>query len=299
MAVFFVFIDGIGIGENRTDNPLAAAELKSFSWFTSQNGFHNECRERYETSVLYKGIDANLGIEGLPQSGTGQASLFSGRNASEVLGRHFGPFPHSETKPLLQEGSLFHQVISMGLKPCFLNAYPEIFFKKAEKKNRWSCTTLMVRSAGVRLNRPENVKKGEAVTAEIVQTVWRDVLKQDIPEIKPEEAAGRALKAMGKNDLVLFEYYLTDKAGHRMDRDYADRVLRVLDEFLFFTIKEMNEQDTLVITSDHGNLEDLSTKSHTRNPVPLFVKGDTEAFQKAESILDITPGILKVLSKAL
>ncbi len=30
---------------------------------------------------------------------------------------------------------------------------------------------------------------------------------------------------------------------------------------------------TIVITSDHGNLEDLSVRTHTRNPVPLAVSG--------------------------
>src|SRR5690554_4332067 len=116
MAVLFVFIDGIGIGENRAENPLALKALNSFSWFTSQNGFHKECNKIEEASKLYKAVDANLDVEGLPQSGTGQVSLFSGQNASKLLRRHFGPFPHSKTKPLLQKNSLFHQVLDMGKK---------------------------------------------------------------------------------------------------------------------------------------------------------------------------------------
>lgn len=295
MAVFFVFIDGIGIGDNHDENPLAQKALKSFSWFTSKNGFHKECCKIDRASRLYKPVDANLGVEGLPQSGTGQVSLFSGQNASKLLDRHFGPFPHSKTKPLLKKNSLFHQVLDMGKKPFFLNAYPDVFFKHSEKRNRWSSTTLMVRSAGIPLNRFEDVKEGNAVTAEIVQSAWRKSLKLDIPEIEADEAAKRALHALENYDLVLFEYYLTDKAGHAMDRNYADKVLRVLDDFLHFIIDEMKEEDTLVITSDHGNLEDLSTKSHTRNRVPLLVKGKTKPFRQAESILDVTPAILNVL----
>lgn len=294
MAVFFVFIDGIGVGENHSDNPLANAELNSFSWFTSQNGFHRGCGIRDEPGVLYKPIDANLGVEGLPQSGTGQVSLFSGKNASRLLGKHFGPYPHSKTRHLLQNNSLFHLVQENNLRPHFLNAYPELFFKKSEKRDGWSCTTMMARSAGIRLNRPEDVQKGEAVTAEIIQSVWRKELQLNVPEITPQEASQRALKALEIYDLVLFEYYLTDKAGHAMDREFGDRVLRILDDFLHTAVEQLNEGDTLVITSDHGNLEDLSTKSHTRNPVPLFVKGETYPFRDVKSILDVTPAIMKV-----
>lgn len=80
-----------------------------------------------------------------------------------------------------------------------------------------------------------------------------------------------------------------------MNREKADIVLRRLDEFLMGIIKKIKPSDTLVITSDHGNLEDLTTKTHTRNPVPLFVKGNTEPFKNVKSITDVTPAILEVL----
>jgi 2,3-bisphosphoglycerate-independent phosphoglycerate mutase len=223
-------------------------------------------------------------VEGLPQSGTGQTSLFTGENASKKIGKHFGPYPHSKIKPLLKKKSLFHKTLEIGKKPHFLNAYPDIFFEKSEKRNRWSCTTLMAKSAGVTLNRLEDVLNEKAITAEIVQWAWRDMLNLDVPEIEPEEASKRVLNSLKENDLVMYEYYLTDKAGHAQDREMAERVLSVLDRFLLHIIQNLNEKDTLVITSDHGNLEDLSTKTHTRNPVPLFVKGDAESFKNARRV---------------
>ena len=295
MSVLFVFIDGIGVGDNVPENPLTSENLKSFSFFTGKNGFHNNCKIRITENSLYKAIDANLGVKGLPQSGTGQTTLFTGINGSKVVGRHFGPFPHSKLKPLLQQDSLFHKVIKAGKKPHFINAYPDIFFEKSKKSNRWSCTTLMVKSAGVRLNRLEDIKEGKAITAEITQNKWREMLNLDVPEIKPEEAAVRALDAMKEHDLVLYEYYLTDKAGHFQDKKRAEEVLEPLDRFLLYIINNISNNDSLVITSDHGNLEDLSTKSHTRNPVPLFVKGNIEPFKEVESILDIKKSILKAL----
>ena len=153
----------------------------------------------------------------------------------------------------------------------------------------------MTRSAGVRLNRLEDVVEGRAVTAEIIQSAWRNRLNLDVPEIEPEEASGRMLRALGEFDLVLFEYYLTDKAGHEQDPEMANRVLTILDRFITEIITNLDEKDTFVLSSDHGNLEDLSIKKHTRNPVPIFVKGNTEPFRKAKSILDVTPGILEIL----
>ena len=83
-----------------------------------------------------------------------------------------------------------------------------------------------------------------------------------------------------------------------MNRELADHVLGVMDRFLIYIIENFDtDKNTLVITSDHGNLEDLSTKTHTRNSVPLFVLGNMEPFKNTESILDITPAILKVLTR--
>ncbi len=295
MGLLFVFVDGIGVGDDHSGNPLASESLASFSFFTEKNGFHSGCESIVTKNKLYIPIDANLDVEGYPQSGTGQTSLFTGINGSKFIGKHFGPYPHSKLKPLLKNDSLFQKAVKVDKTSHFLNAYPEIFFKRSRKKNRWSCTTLMAKSAGIILNGIDEVKNGTAITAEIVQSAWRNQLNLDVPEIEPEEASERAILSLNKYDLVLYEYYLTDKAGHAQDRDMADQVLHNLDRFLNKIIHSMDQQDTLIITSDHGNLEDLTVKTHTRNPVPLMVYGETTFFQKAESILDITPAIIATL----
>lgn len=297
MSVLFIFIDGVGVGEKREENPLAKPAWSSFSYFTGADGLHKDCDEVNETGILYSEIDANLGVEGLPQSGTGQTTLFSGVNASKIAGKHYGPYPITTTRYLLEEQSLFHKVMDLGMSPTFMNAYPDIFFQRAEKRDRWTATTMMVRSAGIPLNRVEDLLKGNAITAEINQNVWREKLKLDVPVITTEQAGDRMIHAAETHDLVLYEFYLTDKAGHSMDRTDADAIRDLLDPFMMHIVENMDEDDTLVITSDHGNLEDLSTKTHTRNPVPLFVKGDTVPFQNAKSLMDVTPSILSVLEE--
>ncbi|MFN1835545.1 hypothetical protein AB2B38_009810 [Balneola sp. MJW-20] len=287
MSVLFIFIDGIGIGERSDKNPFHLKSYESFNWMSDQDMFidHDPV---FKEKHLFKGIDANLGVKGLPQSGTGQTTLFTGVNASQEIGKHFGPFPHSGIKHLLKEVSIFHAAKEQNKKPYFVNAYPPIFFEHAKKRNRWSCTTLMTRSAELSLNSTEEVLKEEALTAEIVQNAWREKLGIDIPKITAKEAGRRLLNLVPDHDLLLYEYYLTDKAGHNQNAEDADRVLQPLDEFLLTILKEKRSEDTLVISSDHGNLEDLSTKTHTRNEVPLFVIGpEASAFSEAESIMDL------------
>ncbi len=293
MAVIFIFIDGVGLGKDDTSNPFFKSRYRSFEELTG--GYFNSSAERViENGHLFKAIDANLGVEGLPQSGTGQTALFTGRNAAKEIGKHFGPFPHTGIKPFLKKESIFHGVKELGKKPYFMNAYPPIFFEHAKRRNRWSCTTLMTKSAGVKLNSTEEVFNETALTAEIVQNAWRERLGIDIPKITPTDAAKRLLNVVPDYELVLYEYYLTDKAGHNQSHADAERVLKPLDEFLLHIIKEKRSKDTLVITSDHGNLEDLSTKTHTRNKVPLFILGENSRdFDKVESLTDVKEMMLR------
>lgn len=297
MAVIFLFIDGVGLGEESSSNPFTRQQYPGFSAMAGDQSFSRDAREVNEINHLFKRINATLGVEGLPQSGTGQAALFSGENAPKEIGKHFGPFPHSGIKHLLTEQSLFLKAQKIGKSCTFMNAYPDIFFEKAKKKQRWTCTTLMTKSANIKLNTAEDVKEGKALTAELTQEAWRKQLGIDVGEISPEAAADRLLKQSNKYDLLLHEYYLTDKAGHSKDLERAADFLQVYDRFLQHLINHKQRNMTVVLSSDHGNVEDLSKKTHTFNEVPLFVYGPgADLFQKAKSITDVTPSIIEVLN---
>ena len=296
MSVIFLFIDGVGLGEESDVNPFAGNDYPGFSAITGGPALTKKAKSITTESHLFMGVDATLGVEGLPQSGTGQATLFSGENAPKMIGKHFGPFPHSGTKHLLEEQSLFLKVQDEEKKSTFINGYPDIFFEKANKRNRWSCTTLMTKSAGISLHTIEEVKKEKAVTAGLTQRAWKEQLNLDVPVISPEEAADRLINQSVSYDLLLHEYYLTDKAGHNQDKEQAHRVIKRYDRFLWQLIKQKSANTTLVLCSDHGNVEDLSIKTHTFNNVPLFVLGPgAKHFTSAKSIQDVTPGILEAL----
>jgi len=221
MSVIFVFIDGVGLGEPGPQNPLSESDYSSLELMTSGQPFDRRANDIDGDLHLFKPIDARLGVEGLPQSGTGQTALFTGVNAPEIVGRHFGPFPHSALKPHLKDEGIFQKAQRQGYRCTFMNAYPQLFFDHARKRNRWSCTTLMTRGAGIPLKTIEDVKAGKAHTAGLTQQAWRDKLNLDVSVIAPEEAANRVLRQAERYDLLLSEYYLTDKAGHAQRLDYA------------------------------------------------------------------------------
>jgi bisphosphoglycerate-independent phosphoglycerate mutase (AlkP superfamily) len=56
---------------------------------------------------------------------------------------------------------------------------------------------------------------------------------------------------------------------------------------------------TVIMTSDHGNIEDLSKRNHTLNEVPTIVWGRKagETAAGIKSLTDITPAIVNLLGK--
>ncbi len=300
MAIYFVFVDGIGLGESVSSNPLNSDRWAFFNEVTNHRKLLLSTTPIIDTNKVFKPIDATLGVEGLPQSGTGQVSLFTGVNAAKEVGKHYGPYPHSGTKPLLKEYNLVKKLSLRDLSFYFMNAYPPVFFTISEQRDRWSTTTLMCRYNNRRLNTIEDVINENAITAEITQEVWNQRLGLNIPAILPNDAAGRMITKARTHDLVLYEYYLTDKAGHEQNHEMSVEVLRRLDVFLMEIFNKMSDEDLLILTSDHGNIEDLRVKTHTRNPVPLLVVGHkASVFADAESIVDVVPLLERYLMSGL
>lgn len=290
----FVFLDGLGLGPPGAHNPFSRLALPAFERLGG-GAWTSELPQRDEPTRVVRYLDANLGIGGLPQSGTGQATLFSGTNCAALAGRHFGPYPHSTSKPVLTRRNLFH--LAPG-STCFANAYPPRFFDFAESRNRWTVTTFCARAAGLRLHSTDDVRDGHALPAELTGAAWRERLGIDVPLHAEHEAARVLTDLAAQHRLTLFEYYLTDKAGHSRDPDRAEETLLSLDAFFAGLLDALDPtRHLLLVTSDHGNLEDLGVKTHTRNPVPLVALGaGASHFAGATSLLDVVPCIERALA---
>lgn len=301
-SILFLFLDGVGIGNSTPLNPFSNSSWKGFEAFSNGQTWTTEGFASIEQdSLVCKPIDALLGVEGLPQSGTGQSTLFTGINCAELAGRHYGPYPHSSAKSVLKEHNVFVKWKEAAVKDptlgraMFLNAFPNRFIKQAELRNRWSVTTRCCLDAGIPLRRIEALDKGEAIAADLTGRGLKQVSGAALQVITEEEAATRTANLCKKYGFLLYENFLTDKAGHGQDLRKAEIVLISLDRFLLKLHELLDfDQTTVIITSDHGNIEDLGTKSHTMNPVPFVAKGAlAHRFKHVNSIQDITPAIFQ------
>ncbi len=104
-------------------------------------------------------------------------------------------------------------------------------------------------------------------------------------------------------DLAFFEFWPSDYAGHRQNREDALALLEHFDQVLGGLLSAWDDQTGLVlITSDHGNLESLDTRRHTGNPVPALVIGAPDLrrrfTQNLHTLADVTPAILQFYPQA-
>lgn len=295
--LLLVFLDGVGIGEGDPDrNPFARAHLPTLLELMGGRvptlasprvaGAHGRSFP----------LDATLGVGGIPQSGTGQAALLTGENAPRMYGRHFGPWTPVALRPLVEERSLLRAARLAGRTVAFANAYPRQW-PGPRGDRRVAGPPLAARGAGLMDRHEEALAAGEAVTSEILNDTWRRHLgPPSLPSVT-EADAGRTLgRIAGGADLTLFAHYATDTAGHRGGIEGGVAALERVDRFLAGVRETLPADVTVLVASDHGNLEDVTT-GHTRNPA-LGVASGPQAVQLAEAmrtIADLAPAVLRVL----
>lgn len=301
LRVTFVFLDGVGLGPaDPESNPLATDGLLQLARLAGGQPWTLDAPPIRRPDHVFVPIDANLGVEGLPQSGTGQASLFTGVNCARLAGRHWGPFPHSSSKPVIAQHNLFQRLRRLGLQGTFANAFPARYSQMVAPKDRWTVTTRCCLDAGISLLDETDLRAGRALPADLSGATWRERLGIDIPAISPRACGHRLADLAQYSAMTLFEYFLTDKAGHSRDRGRADAVLADVNAFIGGLLDSLDPaRDLLVVTSDHGNLENLASRGHTRHPVPLVALGpQAEAFAASGDLTDVAPAIMAVLAGA-
>lgn len=274
--VLFVFIDGLGLGsDDPSINPLAE-------------------HDRFPTlgRILDKSIplDASLGVPGLPQSATGQATLLTGLNASELMGRHIEGFPPPRLKALVQKHNIFSKLLVAGKTCTFANAYWLDDVAHIPPR-RESVTTVATLAAFGGVRGKLDLLENRAVCHDLTRKKIREERGYTGPLITPKEAADHLIEVANDHDFTLFEFFQTDQAGHSGDKERAFQCLEKLDAF-FSNLWKF--KGVLIMTSDHGNIEDLSVRTHTTNPVPLYAS-QPELFQGLENTYQLTPTILEML----
>ena len=241
-----------------------------------------------------------------PRVGQGRLRSSPAPTQREFIGKHFGPWAHSALHPVIEHQSLFRQLARCARTTCFANAFPQRFFDYAlRRRSRLTVTTLSCMGAGTRLRDAADLATGRAISADITGEGWQRLGYDAIPMVEPAQAGRTLARLTEEYGFVLFEYWWPDRAGHARDMRQAVEVLEKFDALLLGILEGIDRAETLLlITSDHGNIEDLSTKSHTRNPVPLIaagagadsflahVRGSTDGFPELSAV---APALLDVL----
>ncbi|MCX6984578.1 MAG: alkaline phosphatase family protein [Lentisphaerae bacterium] len=253
--VIMIMVDGFGIPEN--------------GWF---NSIYSEfCSSRFVKLLSDFSIPVTTGmdVDGIPQSATGQTALFTGFNAAQIMGMHMQGFPGPKLREVICSRNLFSNLLEKGKKVAFANAYIQFTLEELDKMRLKSVTTTMVESSIGWVRNMEDLLSGKAVYHDLTRKTIMDNLS--IREISPKQAAMDLLNISKEHDFTLFEYFLTDRAGHKPDRSVLKEVLGNLSSFVCHLIDEAAENTPIILTGDHGNCEDITTKRHTKNPVPLFI----------------------------
>jgi hypothetical protein len=282
VRVALLFIDGVGIGAADPEvNPLARE-----GFLLSQ--FHDAPGEALPGGALHR-VDPRFDVPGRPQSASNQTAMLTGLPAPKLIGRHLLGFPNAELRALIDEASVVKRLVQAGRTATFANSYPAGYLDAlgllrrpsaraevelspaARRRIRPSATTCAFAAAEVPLRTLDDLRAGHGLTHDVIGLKAKD--RFDLPQRSPEEAAEIFWRLAEGHDFTLFEHYLADEAGHAQDFAAATHALATFDAFAREILRARPEDACVLICSDHGNVEDLSTRSHTQNDVALLSFG--------------------------
>jgi len=233
-------------------------------------------------------------MEGIPQSATGQATMFTGVNCSAAMGKHCEGFPGSLLREIIGNNNIFMELKRRGKRVKFADAYLVDDVNDLVQRRFKSVTTVMALTTPETVSTIDDLVSGRALLQDLTCATIQENYP-DVPVITPQRAAEHLFELALKNDFTLYEFFQTDVAGHSMDFERACAVLRLYDRFLGALISCTEVAGiTLVITADHGNIESMGERGHTTNPVPFIVLGPKERQirERVNSLTDVTPALL-------
>ena len=277
MKFLFLFLDGVGLGpDDPATNPLATAEMPNLGSLLGGRRLLANAAPLVSERATLLALDACLRVNGLPQSASGQATLVTGVNIPIAIGGHYGPKPNHAIRKILGSGNLFQTLQKSGCRIALLNAYPPPYFQAIESGRRmYSAIPMAVTSAGISLKTQVDMFAGQAMSADFTNQGWREQLGfPDLPLLSPCQAGKKLAELAQSLDFAFFEFWISDYIGHKQDMEAALSMLKSFDR-VFGGLLDSWEDDSglILLTSDHGNLENLATRRHTFNSVPSLVIG--------------------------
>lgn len=300
MRVLFLFLDGIGLGDDDPAiNPFAVANTPTLFSLTNGKRWLRGIGTQESERAIFIPTDPRLGVPGRPQSGTSQAAILTGLNVPEMVGRHYGPKPDETTRKILDRENLFLTLKAAGRQTALLDAYPPRLLRDIERGKTLPSSIQYAARTSQELFTIDDLRARRAITAEWTGKPWHTHLKlTDTPLYTPREA-GHLLVELARNyDFAFHSHWMTDYLGHRGPFETAVELLEIFDGVLAGVLETWDDDDGLIIvSSDHGNMEHIGDRKHTENDVPTLLIGKSkESFaEDFETLMDFTPHILRML----
>jgi 2,3-bisphosphoglycerate-independent phosphoglycerate mutase len=304
MRILMIFLDGIGLGaDDPAINPFAAAHTPTL-WALA-NGHRWVATTGQQTSdrAVFIPTDPRMGVPGRPQSGTGQATILTGINVPQYVGEHYGPKPNQATRQLLAETNFFKEVVEHGLQAALLEAYPPPWHKGINSGKRLRASFQQAaHEAGLPMLDIEALNAGKALAGDWTGEAWREQLGYaDAPVYSRFEAGHKLVEIARGYQFSFCSHWMTDIVGHRGTLADGVALLEKFDGVMAGVLDAWDESEGVVIvTSDHGNMEDMSHRKHTCNDVPTVIIGAArDAFCADFSTLaDLVPVMRRLLFRS-
>jgi len=302
--VLLIFLDGIGLGEDDpAHNPFAVARTPTLHALAGGQRWLRSTPRSESARAIFIPTDACFGVEGRPQSASGQATILTGRNVPAEIGEHYGPKPNPAIRQILKEGNLFKTLTAQGKRSALLDAFPARFFEGIDSGKRLrSSIQQAAYEGGVPLFTQADLYAGRAIAADWTGQGWREFLGDPNAPLYTPSEAGTVLGNIARTyAFSMVSTWITDEIGHRGPFERGVEILELFDAVMAGLLASWSDEDGLIlITSDHGNMEDLSVRYHTENNVPtVVIGGGRERFAEGfTSLIDITPHVLEALKAA-
>ena len=273
--IIVLFLDGVGLGDADPEaNPFMHVAMPTIQALLDIPHVTRDMSGTVTDQAALLGLDARLGVPGLPQSATGQTTILTGHNAPAIIGEHYGPYPNQPLRELLVRDSIFQTLLDAGEPVAYANAYPNRFLDRVRRgKGRLSANTQAAYRANLKLRSGKELRQGRAISAFLSNDFWPEPEVQ-LPPITARQAGTQLANLAQEHTLTFFEFWYSDLVGHQRDRERSLQVLGMLDDFLSGILETIDRSNTLLlVVSDHGNFEDWTTTKHTYNPALTILIG--------------------------
>lgn len=179
------------------------------------------------------------------------------------------------------EAGLTFQGRPISFRGADKNGFAELFTLAEINQNIF---VYAAREAGVRLRTWADVRAGDALTSSLTHELENafDLTFFDQPPLPartPDEAAQVLAALTRQHDFTFYKYQIPDLVSHTGRVEEARAVFATIEQFAAAVLESLNPRDTrVIITSDHGHLEQLSTsRGHPKSQVPTWCFGNGAA----------------------